>query len=177
MVVNAGGPPLHPTFGPPVGGLSGELSGGTYAAAMTVQGQYAPSAERWVRDQVEAIEAAGDTAAVGIEGRSVVLLTMLGASSGLVRKVPLMRVEHDGVYAAVGSKGGAPDDPRWVANLLAHPDIDLMDGTRSWPVRARLIEGAERELWWPRAVAAFPNYADYQRRTARQIPLFLLEPR
>jgi deazaflavin-dependent oxidoreductase (nitroreductase family) len=107
----------------------------------------------------------------------VVLLTMLGASSGKLRKVPLMRVEHDGVYAAVASKGGAPDNPQWYANLLAHPDLDLQDGTEVRPVRAREISGAEREEWWPRCVEAFPPYAEYQAKTDRSIPVFLLEPR
>jgi deazaflavin-dependent oxidoreductase (nitroreductase family) len=144
---------------------------------MTVEGEYAPSATAWVRKQVETIEATGDTRSVNIQGRPVVLLTMLGASSGKLRKVPLMRVEHDGVYVVVGSKGGAPEHPQWVANLLANPEIDLMDGVRSWPARARPIEGAEREQWWERAVAAFPTYAGYQRKTTRRLPLFLLEPR
>lgn len=141
-----------------------------------MQGEYTPSPTQWVRHQVEAIEAAGDTAAVHIDHRPVVLVTMLGARSGTVRKVPLMRVEHDGVYAAVASKGGGPQDPQWVANLRANPDVELMDGTRSWPARARALAGSEREQWWQRAVAAFPDYAAYQQRTDRQIPVFVLEP-
>ena len=144
---------------------------------MTIHGEYAPSATAWVRQQVEAIEASGDTRSVNILGLPVVLLTMIGAHSGKVRKVPLMRVEDGGVYAAVGSKGGAPEHPQWVANLVAHPDLELQDGARSWPARARLIAGDERAVWWERAVGTFPNYAEYQRKTAREIPVFLLEPR
>ena len=101
---------------------------------MSISGDYAPSPTAWVRDQVEAIEATGDTRSVHIMDRPVVLLTMLGARSGKVRKVPLMRVEHDGRYAAVASKGGAPEHPTWYANLVANPVIDLMDGTRTTPM-------------------------------------------
>lgn len=143
---------------------------------MAIEGEYVPSATEWVRNQVEAIEAAGDTRAVDIQGLPVVMLTMLGVS-GKVRKVPLMRVEHDGVYAAVASKGGAPEHPAWYANLKKNPVLDLMDGTRTTSVRAREIAGVEREEWWPRCVAAFPPYADYATRAAgRVIPVFLLEP-
>jgi deazaflavin-dependent oxidoreductase (nitroreductase family) len=102
---------------------------------------------------------------------------MRGARTGKIRKVPLMRVEHEGVYVAVGSKGGGATDPKWVGNLLAHPEIELQDGTESWPVRARLLTGDERATWWERAVEAFPNYATYQRKTKRQIPVFALERR
>jgi deazaflavin-dependent oxidoreductase (nitroreductase family) len=112
---------------------------------------------------------------VQIMDRPVVLLTMLGVS-GKVRKVPLMRVEHDGAYAAVASKGGAPENPKWVANVEKNPVLDLQDGTRTTTVRARELEGAEREQWWERCVAAFPPYAEYQTKTDRQIPVFLLEP-
>jgi deazaflavin-dependent oxidoreductase (nitroreductase family) len=142
---------------------------------MTVTGEYAPSPTTWVRTQVEKIEEAGTTRAVDIQGRPVVLLTMLGVS-GKVRKVPLMRVEHDGVYAAVASKGGAPEHPKWYRNILKNPVLDLQDDDRTWTVRAREIEGAEREEWWPRCVAAFPPYAEYQVKTDRLIPVFVLEP-
>ncbi len=137
---------------------------------------YIPSPSTWVRQQVEAIEAAGDTGAVHVQNRPVVMLTMRGAKTGAVRKVPLMRVEHDGVYAAVASKGGAPSHPQWYANLQADPSITLQDGTRSWPAVAREVSGAEREAWWERCVAAYPSYADYQRETERLIPVFVLEP-
>ena len=142
---------------------------------MTIAGEYVPSTSTWVRDQVERIEAEGTTRAVSIQGRPVVLLTMLGVS-GKVRKVPLMRVEHEGIYAAVASKGGAPKHPKWYANLRKHPDLDLQDADRTWSVRARELSGAEREQWWERCVAAFPNYADYQTKTDRLIPVFVLEP-
>jgi deazaflavin-dependent oxidoreductase (nitroreductase family) len=128
-----------------------------------------------VRDQVEAIEAEGTTRAVNIMGRPVVLLTMLGVS-GKVRKVPLMRVEHDGVYVAVGSKGGSSEEPKWCANLRKNPVLDLQDDDRTWEVRARELEGEERAEWWARCVAAFPPYAEYQRKTERLIPVFALEP-
>ena len=141
-----------------------------------IHGEYVPSPSGWVREQVEAIEAAGDTRAVSIMNRPVVMLTMRGRKSGAVRKVPLMRVEHDGVYAAVASKGGAPEHPQWYANLRAHPRITLQDGTRSWSAVAREITGSERETWWARCVAAYPPYADYQTKTDRLIPVFLLEP-
>jgi F420H(2)-dependent quinone reductase len=144
---------------------------------MTISGEYAPSTSSWVRDQVDTIERTGTTTSVHIQNRPVVLLTMLGKASGKVRKVPLMRVEHDGVYAAVASKGGAPDNPQWYANLLAHPDLDLQDDTETRPVRARLISGDERAEWWTRCVEAFPSYAEYQKGTEREIPVFLLEPR
>lgn len=141
---------------------------------MTIQGTYVPSASSWVRDQVEKIEADGTTRAVSIHGHPVVLMTMLGVS-GNVRKVPVMRVEHDGVYAAVASKGGAPDNPVWYRNLLANPVVDLQDDDRTWTARARELHGAEREQWWARCVEDFPQYAEYQEKTDRLIPVFLLE--
>ena len=139
---------------------------------------YAPSPTDWVRGQVERIEAAADTRAVDIMGRPVVMLTMRGAKTGAIRKVPLMRVEHDGVYAAVASRGGAPTHPQWFHNLLADPRVTLMDGRQEWPAVARRIHGTEYDEWWQRCVAAFPPYADYVERAARaerRIPVFLLE--
>lgn len=145
---------------------------------MSITGDYEPSPTQWVREQVDAIERSGDTRSVGVMGRQVVLLTMLGATSGKVRKVPLMRVEHDGRYAAVASKGGAPDHPQWYFNLRANPELDLQDGTVTSPMRARELAGAERDQWWARCVAEFPAYAEYQVKAgARLIPLMLLEPR
>jgi deazaflavin-dependent oxidoreductase (nitroreductase family) len=144
---------------------------------MTITGEYAPSPSEWVRQQVDTIEETGTTTSVHIQHRPVVLLTLRGKASGKVRKVPLMRVEHDGVYAAVASKGGAPDHPLWYGNLLAHPDLDLQDGTEVTARRAREISGAEREEWWARCVEAFPPYAEYQTKTDRLIPVLLLEPR
>lgn len=142
---------------------------------MAITGDYAPSSAQWVREQVDTIEAEGTTRAVSVMDRPVVMLTMLGLS-GKVRKVPLMRVEHEGAYAAVASKGGAPEDPAWYRNLLAHPDIDLQDADRTWSARARQLEGVEREQWWERCVAAYPPYAEYQTKTDRLIPVFVLEP-
>ncbi|MBK8868910.1 MAG: nitroreductase family deazaflavin-dependent oxidoreductase [Dermatophilaceae bacterium] len=139
---------------------------------------YLPSASRWVRDQVSAIERAGDTRAVDMGGMRVVLITIRGRVSGRLRKVPLMRVEHDGTYAAIASLGGAPKDPQWAGNLRAHPDVEVQDGRDVTPMLAREVtDPAERAQWWDRAVAAFPDYAAYQQRTTRVIPIFLLEPR
>jgi len=142
---------------------------------MTIQGTYVPSTSSWVRDQVAKIEADGTTSAVSVLGRPVVMMTMFGVS-GNVRKVPVMRVEHDGVYAAVASRGGAPEHPAWYRNLLANPVIDLQDTDRTWTARARELDGAEREQWWAWCVEAFPQYAEYQEKTDRIIPVLLLEP-
>ena len=131
----------------------------------------------WVRAQTETILEQGTTDGVLIYDRPVVLFTTTGAKSGKKRLVPLMRVEHDGHYALVASKGGAPDHPQWYFNLQAQPDISLQDGTLDRPVRARELQDAEREQWWERCVAAFPPYAEYQTKTDRLIPVFVLEPR
>lgn len=144
---------------------------------MSETGAYAPSPRSHTREQVEAIEAAGDTRVVDTQGRPVVMMTMRGRKTGAIRKVPVMRVEHDGSYLAVASMGGAPTHPEWYLNLVADPEITLQDGTESWPARARELEGEERYEWWVRAVDAFPPYADYQVRTQRQIPLLVLERR
>lgn len=138
--------------------------------------EYAPSTTGWVRDQVEKVTEAGTTDAVGIQGMKVVLMTMRGAKSGKVRKVPVMRVEQDGVYAAVASLGGAPKNPVWYYNLKADPKITLQDADATSEYVAREIDGAEYDEWWPRAVAAYPPYAEYQTKTTRKIPLFLLDP-
>ena len=131
----------------------------------------------WVRDQTERIRSTGTTDGVLIMGRPVVLLTMTGAKSGKKRLVPLMRVEHDGDYAIVASKGGAPRNPAWYRNAVAHPEMELQDGTKTGTYVARELSGDERAAWWERAVAAYPPYAEYQTRTARQIPVFVLEPK
>ncbi|MFG1819705.1 nitroreductase family deazaflavin-dependent oxidoreductase [Kribbella sp. NPDC049174] len=137
---------------------------------------YAPSPTGWVRTQVEKVEAAGTTEAVDIMGMPVVLLTMRGAKSGKIRKVPLMRVEHNGVYAAVASLGGAPKNPVWYYNLKADPKLTLQDGDVTKEYVAREIEGEEYDEWWQRSVAAYPPYAEYQTKTSRKIPQFVLEP-
>jgi deazaflavin-dependent oxidoreductase (nitroreductase family) len=138
---------------------------------------YVPSPTDWVRDQVEKIEAAGDTNAVSLADRPVILLTMRGASTGAVRKVPVMRVERDGELVAVASKGGAPEHPAWYFNLRQNPDIEVMVDRDRFPARARELDGKERFDWWVAAVEAYPPYAEYQVRTQRLIPLFLLERR
>ena len=140
---------------------------------------YIQPKEPWVRNQLDAIDAAGgDTSVATVQGRPVVVVTMLGATSGRPRRVPLMRVEHEGNYLAVGSKGGAPKNPQWVANIRKHPDqVSVLDGTQETPMTSRELTGQEREMWWERGVLAFPPYADYQVKTERTIPVFLLEPR
>ena len=138
---------------------------------------FIPSPTGWVRKQVETIEQTGDTRSVHVQNRPVVMLTMRGAKTGGIRKVPLMRVEHEGVYAAVASKGGAPEHPKWYANIRKNPVLDLQDDDRTWTVRARELSGAEREQWWERCVSAFPSYAGYQTKTDRLIPVFVLERR
>jgi deazaflavin-dependent oxidoreductase (nitroreductase family) len=143
---------------------------------MPLSGEYEPNAMEWVRKQVELYESSGGTEGTTIVGRPVVVLTMLGSKSGKLRKIPLMRVEHDGCYAAVASLGGAPKHPVWYFNLLANPLIGLQDGPVKRDYRARLVEGEEKALWWERAVEAYPEYEKYQEKTERKIPVFVLEP-
>jgi deazaflavin-dependent oxidoreductase (nitroreductase family) len=145
---------------------------------MPLQGDYEPSPEKWVRDQVEGYESSGGTRANTLRdtGRPVVIVTSVGAKSGKLRKTPLMRVEHDGRYALVASQGGAPKHPTWYFNLVAHPHIELQDGPAPRDMSVRQLDGAEKAEWWERAVAAFPPYAEYQRKTDREIPVFLAEP-
>jgi deazaflavin-dependent oxidoreductase (nitroreductase family) len=145
---------------------------------MPVDGEYEPSAAAWVRDQVERYEASGGAQGTTLRdtGLPVVIVTNRGASSGKVRKTPVMRVEHDGRYAMVASKGGAPANPLWYYNVRANPLVELQDGPRRQDMIAREVSGDERAEWWQRAVAAYPPYAGYQEKTARQIPVFVLEP-
>jgi len=143
---------------------------------MSVSGGYAASPSQWVRDQVELYESSGGTAGTTMRGMPVVILTTRGARTGHIRKTPLMRVEHEGKYAVVASQGGAPQHPQWYHNLVAHPDVQLQDGPVKQNMVARELDGEEREIWWKRAVAAFPDYADYQTKTERRIPVFVLEP-
>ena len=145
---------------------------------MTLDGEYEPSPSAWVREQVAAYEASGGREANTLRGRPdwpIVVITSRGATSGKLRKNPVMRVEHDGVYAAVASQGGAPEHPAWFHNFVADPVVALQDGPEPHLYRARIAQGAERAEWWERAVAAYAPYADYQRRTDREIPVFLLE--
>ncbi|WP_425309569.1 nitroreductase family deazaflavin-dependent oxidoreductase [Ammonicoccus fulvus] len=142
---------------------------------MTIEGEYVPSPSAKARNHVEEIEAKGTTEGSDMLGLPIVLLTMKGIS-GKIRKVPLMRVEHEGRYAAVASMGGAPKNPKWYANLKANPVLTLMDGAETKTFRAREITGDERAEWWERCVAAYPPYADYQEKTERTIPVLVLEP-
>jgi deazaflavin-dependent oxidoreductase (nitroreductase family) len=143
---------------------------------MPLQGTFDPHPAEWARKQIETIQQTGTTDSVDIKGRDVVLLTMRGAKSGNLRHIPLMRVEHDGRYAVVASRGGAPQHPRWYYNLKAEPHVELQDGTVTKDYQAREVTGDEKAAWWERSVAAFPDYAEYQTRTERQIPVFVLEP-
>ena len=145
---------------------------------MTLQGEYVPSKQGWVREQVERFEASGGTEATVLErtGDPIVVITSVGAKSGKLRKNPVMRVERDGTYVAVASYGGGPKHPVWYYNFLAHPEVDLQDGPVKKSYRARLVEGEERADWWQLAVDTWPTYAAYEKRTDRQIPVFVLEP-
>ena len=145
---------------------------------VAIDGEYVPSPAAWVRDQVEEYERSGGTTGTTLRetGLPVVIVTNRGAKTDAVRKTPLMRVEHEGSYAAVGSKGGAPQNPVWVYNLRKNPQVVLQDGGRTREMTAREVTGEERAAWWERAVAAYPPYADYQRKTDRLIPVFVLEP-
>src|SRR5215471_4103342 len=145
---------------------------------MSPEGEYAPSPRRWVRDQVELFEGSSGTAGTTLldTGLPVVIVTSVGAKTGKVRKTPLMRVEHAGRYAAVASMGGAPKNPVWYYNLRANPRDELQDGPRRHEMIARELTGTERAEWWERAIAAYPPYAEYQTKTTRQIPVFVLEP-
>lgn len=140
--------------------------------------EYAPSPSRHVREQVAEYEASGGTRGNTMRGKPVIILTTRGARSGTIRKTPLMRVEHDGSYAVIASQGGAPAHPQWFHNVTAHPgDVLLQDGTEPHAFDVHVAEGEERGLWWQRAVAAWPDYASYQLKTDRRIPVVVLTPR
>ncbi|MFJ8533669.1 nitroreductase family deazaflavin-dependent oxidoreductase [Streptomyces sp. NPDC093591] len=145
---------------------------------MPLDGEYEPSPTKWVRDQVELYESSGGTEGTTLmnTGMPVILLTTRGVKSGKLRKTPLMRVEHEGRYAAVASLGGAPQHPVWYHNVKAEPHVELQDGPVKRDMRAREVTGAEKAEWWERAVAAYPPYAEYQEKTERLIPVFVLEP-
>jgi deazaflavin-dependent oxidoreductase (nitroreductase family) len=145
---------------------------------MPLKGEYEPSPTQWVRDQVELYESSNGTEGTTLmdTGLPVIVLTTLGAKSGKIRKTPLMRVEHDGTYAAVASLGGAPKHPVWYHNVVADPRVELQDGGTRQDMTAREVTGEEKAQWWERAVAAYPSYADYQKKTDREIPVFVLEP-
>lgn len=144
-----------------------------------LDGEYEEGVWNWASDQVRAYEASGGRKANILRGNPdwpIVVVTSRGAKSGKLRKNPVMRVEHDGVYAAVASKGGTPDNPSWYHNFIAHPVVQLQDGPEPALYRARVATGAERAEWWERAVAQYAPYAEYQQKTDREIPVFLLEP-
>ena len=144
---------------------------------MAPEATYEPSPWDWVKDQVEKIESSGGTEGTTLmeTGWSVIVVTMTGVKTGAIRKVPLMRVEHNGEYAVIGSIGGAPQNPKWVANLRANPNVKIQDGPQIFEhmVVRELPEGPERDEWWARAVEAYPPYADYQLKTERRIPVFI----
>ncbi|MFC1440228.1 nitroreductase family deazaflavin-dependent oxidoreductase [Streptacidiphilus sp. N1-10] len=143
---------------------------------MPLEGEYEPSPSKWVRDQVELYESSGGTEGTTLRGMPVVILTSKGAKSGKIRKSGLMRVEHDGSYAVVASQGGAPTHPVWYYNITANPLVELQDGPVRQDMTAREVTGAERDEWWARAVEAYPDYADYQKKTDRVIPVLVLTP-
>jgi deazaflavin-dependent oxidoreductase (nitroreductase family) len=143
---------------------------------MPLEGEYEPSTSDWARKQAELYESSGGTDGTSLQGMPVVVLTTVGNKTGKLRKTPLMRVEHDGRYAVVASLGGAPKHPVWYYNVVAEPHVELQDGTVRQDMTAREVFDAEKAEWWDRAVAAFPAYADYQAKTERQIPVFVLEP-
>jgi F420H(2)-dependent quinone reductase len=149
-----------------------------FGTDVTLQGEYEPSKSEWVRDQVEAYEASGGERANILRDHPewpIVVITSRGHKSGKLRKNPVMRVEKDGVYAAVASKGGTPENPEWYFNFVADPHVDLQDGPEPHEYLARIAEGQERAEWWERCVAQYAPYADYQEKTDREIPVFLLE--
>ena len=149
-----------------------------FRTGMTLQGVYDPSPSEWVRNQVEEYEASNGERANILRGRPewpIVVITSKGAKSGKLRKNPVMRVEKDGKYVAIASLGGAPKNPTWYYNFVAHPEVDLQDGPEAHTYRARIAEGDERAEWWERCVAQYAPYAEYQEKTDREIPVFLLE--
>jgi len=143
---------------------------------MPITGDYEPSTSDWARENAEQYMESGGTEGTELKGRPVILLTTIGAKTGKVRKTPLMRVEHDGEYAIVASLGGAPKNPVWYYNVKAHPRVELQDGAATRDYEAREVFDDEKATWWERAVEAWPDYAEYQTKTDRQIPVFVLTP-
>jgi deazaflavin-dependent oxidoreductase (nitroreductase family) len=143
---------------------------------MPLTGEYEPSQLDWVRKQVDAIEQSGGSEGTTLRGVPVIVVTSRGAKSGKLRKNPVMRVEHDGKYAAIASMGGQPTNPVWYYNLLADPHVEVQDGPTKKDMVAREVTGEEKAEWWERALVVWPDYADYQARTERVIPVFVLEP-
>jgi F420H(2)-dependent quinone reductase len=143
---------------------------------MPLKGEYAPGTSAWARKQAEAYEASHGSKSATLSGKPIIVLTSVGARTGKLRKTALMRVEHDGTYAVVASRGGAATNPVWYYNLKKHPQVELHDGATTRDYRAREVSGDEKATWWERAVEVWPAYDDYQRKTTRQIPVFVLEP-
>jgi len=143
---------------------------------MPLTGDYEPSTSDWARENAELYMASGGTEGTELKGKPVILLTTVGAKTGKLRKTPLMRVEHNGEYAVVASLGGAPKNPVWFHNVVKHPRVELQDGAATGDYEAREVFGEEKASWWRRAVEVWPDYADYQRKTDRQIPVFVLTP-
>jgi deazaflavin-dependent oxidoreductase (nitroreductase family) len=143
---------------------------------MPLSGEYEPSTSDWARENAEKYMESGGTDGTELQGKPVILLTTIGAKTGKIRKTPLMRVEHDGEYAVVASLGGAPKNPVWYYNIKAHPQVELQDGAVTKDYEAHEVLGDEKAAWWERAVAAWPDYANYQKKTDRQIPVFVLTP-
>jgi len=143
---------------------------------MPLTGEYAPGTSDWARENAELYMESGGTKGTDLNGMPVVLLTTVGAKTGKLRKTPLMRVEHNGEYAVVASLGGAPKNPVWYYNVKANPRVELQDGPVTKDYDAREVVGDEKAVWWERAVAAYPDYAEYQKKTDRQIPVFVLTP-
>jgi len=141
---------------------------------MPLSGEYAPSPWDWSREQAEKYEQSGGSESADMKGKPIILLTTIGAKTGKLRKTPLMRVEHNGEYAIVASLGGAPKNPVWYFNVKANPRVELQDGAETHDYEAREVFGDEKATWWERAVAAWPDYAEYQKKTDRQIPVFVL---
>lgn len=143
---------------------------------MPLNGEYKPSTSEWARTQAERFEETDGAEANTLRGKPVIVLTTVGAKSGGLRKTALMRVEHDGSYLVVASKGGAPDEPKWAENMRRHPHVELADVGFRGDFTARELAGDERTTWWERALAVWPDYAEYQKKTDRQIAVFVLEP-
>jgi F420H(2)-dependent quinone reductase len=143
---------------------------------MPLSGEYAPSPVDWSREQADKYMDSGGTDGTDLNGMPVILLTTVGAKTGKLRKTPLMRVEHNGEYAIVASLGGAPKNPVWYYNVAKNPRVELQDGPVTGDYDAREVFGDEKATWWERAVEAYPDYAEYQKRTGRQIPVFVLSP-
>ena len=139
-----------------------------------MSGEYAPSTSDWARENAEKYMESGGTEGNELQGKPVILLSTIGAKTGKLRKTPLMRVEHDGQYAIVASLGGAPKNPVWYHNVKANPRVELQDGTESHDYEARELFGDEKATWWERCVKAWPDYANYQKKTERQLPVFVL---